>query len=286
MKTSSMTGFGKAEEEKDGCSLRVEVKSVNNRFKDIRFKLPNTLSHHDPMMRKEINERFKRGSFEISALFRKNQSELGIKHIDYNKVNSYINDFCEQTKLDRKSLNLSPSSFLRNEFFKEEESLIDDLFIPAFQKAVNEFEESRQEEGSKLADVLKNYINEYEQYFFTVKDKKEGFKSILKEKLQERFKEFKETIDDERRFSQEMVYYLEKADIDEEIIRIESHLEKLRDLIDQGGEVGRKIDFFIQELNRETNTIGSKSISKEVSNSVIEMKSKIEKIREQALNLE
>ncbi len=126
--------------------------------------------------------------------------------------------------------------------------------------------------------------DEHYQYICSVAD---SFQASVEEKLKKRFSELSSELNiDEPRFMQEVIYYLEKLDVHEEINRIQAHLEKLDSILSKGGEVGRQIDFLIQELNRETNTIGSKSNLKDISDSVVQMKVQLEKIREQGLNLE
>ncbi|MFL5784499.1 MAG: endoribonuclease YicC domain-containing protein, partial [Bacteriovoracaceae bacterium] len=127
----------------------------------------------------------------------------------------------------------------------------------------------------------------YEARLAKVEKLKGDYPEIMREKLQQKLKEkLKDVVIDESRFLQEIVYYLEKLEVDEEINRAKIHLQKLRGVLNSSGEIGRQIDFLLQELGRETNTLGSKSAHPEISSHVVEMKVQLEKIREQALNLE
>ena len=158
----------------------------------------------------------------------------------------------------------------------------------AFEQAIESLKKSREDEGNKLVQKLKEHQKLYTENYQQIPQYKEGYQAKLKEKILKKFEsEAKDLAVDEPRFLQEVIYYLEKLDIDEEINRIKIHLEKLDSLLDgKKLELGRQIDFLIQELNRETNTIGSKSGSNEISELVVQMKVQLEKIREQALNLQ
>ncbi|MEC7182194.1 MAG: DUF1732 domain-containing protein [Bdellovibrionota bacterium] len=139
-----------------------------------------------------------------------------------------------------------------------------------------------------MIKVIGDHINYFKSYLEEIEKKVHDFSTPVKKKFREKFeKEFsKDYKIDENRFMQEVIYTLEKLDVSEEVDRLKSHLEKLDEMLKNGGEVGRKLEFFIQELGREVNTIGSKSVLEEVSQAVIQMKVQLEKIREQALNLE
>ena len=160
--------------------------------------------------------------------------------------------------------------------------------MDAFELAISDLKISREEEGSKLIDTLKMHRDEFNIHFKKVSDLRNSYQEQVKDKLTKRFEnDAKELNLDEPRFLQEVIYYLEKLDIDEEINRINIHLEKLEKILTgEHLELGRQIDFLIQELNRETNTIGSKSGASEISENVVQMKVQLEKIREQALNLQ
>jgi len=193
--------------------------------------------------------------------------------------------------LDEEPLHIKPTDFLRSEFMVEQDLSKDtelaDMVISAFAKAVENLMNSRLSEGAKLKEVIDNHKNTYIEHYSKIEALSETFQANVEEKLKKRFEEYKSEMPvDQPRFLQEVVFYLEKLDIHEEINRIKAHLEKLDSIISEGGEVGRQIDFLIQELNRETNTIGSKSSLKEISDCVVQMKVQLEKIREQGLNLE
>ncbi|MFG1485744.1 YicC/YloC family endoribonuclease [Halobacteriovorax sp. RZ-1] len=287
----SMTGFGKAEAGSESLQVTVEIKTVNHRFKDIRFKMSSLFNSVELEMRNLISQNFKRGSFDINVSYKRLETKSRFDDIDTEKVNAFISSMKHLADKNDVQLDIKPTDFLRNEFMKEvDESSIDEMnkfAIDALKGAIENLKESRKVEGQKMVDVIKKHQQSYEEFFNIVNDKSDEFQAAVKERLEKRFDEYKTAMPvDEPRFMQEVIFYLEKMDIHEEINRINAHLSKLNDLLTKGGEVGRQIDFLIQELNRETNTTGSKSTLQEISEAVVQMKVQLEKIREQGLNLE
>ncbi|MDP7320493.1 MAG: YicC/YloC family endoribonuclease [Bacteriovoracaceae bacterium] len=291
MSIQSMTGFGKGEAESDYYTLSVEIKSVNHRFKDLRFKMGSFFNQLELKFKKKIEQNFSRGSFDIYVNYKKTDQSAKEFQLDSAKVEAYIDTIQKITNKKAIELSIRPTEFLKSDFQLEDENKEEELIsliTPAFEQALQGLQESRSEEGKSLVVKLKEHQEKYIGYFDNVKASRGQYQAKVKEKLLKRFEtENKELSIDEPRFLQEVIYYLEKLDIDEEINRISIHLQKLDKLLDSGNdEVGRQIDFLIQELNRETNTIGSKSGDSEISASVVQMKVQLEKIREQALNLQ
>lgn len=287
----SMTGFGRSENHNESYQATVEIKSVNNRYKDFRFKMSSLFNFMEMDLKKSLMNEFNRGSFEIFISFKTLDQKGKLSSLDMDKVTSFVETFKTVIQDEKVSLQCSPTDFLKEEFLIERDFASDpeliDIVQQSFKSAVKEFKESRQTEGEKLATVINQYREKYQDHLKVIIDNLDGFKSDVEERLKQRFSEFgKELKVDEPRFLQEVVYYLEKLDISEEIDRINTHLSKLDSLLGNGGEVGRQMDFLIQELNRETNTIGSKSSTADVSEAVVQMKVCLEKIREQALNIE
>ncbi len=287
----SMTGFGKSEAGNEKLQVTVEIKTVNHRFKDIRFKMSSLFNSIELDMRNLINKNFKRGSFDINVNYKRLESKSRFEDMDTEKVSAFISSMKVMADANNVTLDIKPTDFLRNEFMKEiDESSIEQMgsfALEAMAGAIEDLKGSRKGEGEKLIQVIKKHQESYEEQFAIITSKSDEFQSAIKERLEKKFEEFKTVIpSDEPRFMQEVIFYLEKMDIHEEINRINAHLSKLNNLISNGGEVGRQIDFLIQELNRETNTTGSKSTLQEISEAVVQMKVQLEKIREQGLNLE
>jgi len=286
----SMTGFGKGEASSEDWIISAEVKSVNHRFKDTRFKMSSLFAPIEINLKNKLSSTFKRGSFDIFINYKKAEGKTKFDDIDEEKVASFLSKISKMVKASGLELSIQPTEFLRQDFYKDlddksEESLI--LAKEAFSNALANLADSRLSEGEKLLKVIKEHRQQYEEHFNVICGETDHFQKNVEDKLKKKFAEFSSDLNiEEPRFLQEVVYYLEKLDVHEEINRIKSHLEKLDSILDQGGEVGRQIDFLIQELNRETNTIGSKSSLKEISENVVQMKVQLEKIREQSLNIE
>lgn len=289
-----MTGFGKGESIGDFYTLIVEIKSVNHRFKDFRFKMPPLFNAMELELKKILELSILRGSVDIFVSYKKDQNKVESLEVDFDKIERFIASI--QATIDKVGVELTiqPTEFLRSDFVKENTTKdleLLDLLKPAFEQALSDLLLSRQEEGDNLVKKLILHQKDYQQYFNEVEKLKNSYQEVVKAKLLDRFEKFAhETSIDEPRFLQEIIYYLEKLDIEEEITRINIHLDKLTNMLSQveneNYEIGRQLEFLLQELNRETNTIGSKSQNSKISESVVQMKVQLEKIREQALNLQ
>lgn len=285
-----MTGFGKAETEGENYSLSVEIKTVNNRFKETRFKMSSIFNPEEITLKKKIDSTFKRGTFDIFVSYKKSSEQGKLDVLDVKKVKAFLEEMKSISTATGVEINFNATEFLKSDFYQDDDTKADqlqDLLLTAFDSALLNLKDSRLEEGEKLLLKLKDHKEQYEQFYKNVCGLKHSYQDQVKEKLLKKFEsEAKNLKLDDNRFHQEVIYYLEKLDIDEEVNRIEIHLKKLERLINAGGEIGRQIDFLVQELNRETNTIGSKSASVDISENVVQMKVQLEKIREQALNIE
>jgi uncharacterized protein (TIGR00255 family) len=291
MTIQSMTGFGRGESQNDDFSFTVDIKSVNHRYKDIRFKMSSIFAPIELELKKILLSKFKRGSFDIFINYKKSKLKSNVIDIDADKVQAFLSTLKQISSKSNVEMEFSPTDFLRSEFLIEKDHKVEaqmySLMQEAFEVALSNLEISRGTEGEKLIEVLKSHKNEYEKFFKIINDKLPEFQSNIESKIRKKFSELQSEVEiDEPRFLQEVVYYLEKMDVSEEVNRIQIHLEKLESLLSQDQEVGRQIDFLMQELGRETNTIGSKSALADISDAVVQMKVQLEKIREQGLNLE
>jgi uncharacterized protein (TIGR00255 family) len=242
-------------------------------------------------LKKKIETQFNRGSFDVFVNYKRSQSNQKVFDLDEKKIQDYVKMIQSTLKNVGVSPTISACDFLRPDFYKDEDEdrnqdLID-LLWKAFDIAVVELQKSRQDEGEKLVEVIQEYLDQYRELYLQIPPLKDQYRAMVEERLNKKIKDRLQDIPfDDSRYHQEIIYYLERYDIDEEIQRIEIHLNKFAEILKTGGEVGRKIDFLLQELNRETNTTGSKSAHDSISQCVVDMKVKLEKIREQALNLE
>lgn len=291
MSAQSMTGFAQAVAQSNNYVVSVEIKSVNNRFKDVRFKMPGSLSALEIEFKKELNDLFSRGTFDVYVNVKSASNKSRFDDLDANKISQFVAKIVPILKSNGLLPQVNMTDFLRSEFFieadEENQTELTDLALKAFKDALIDLKNSRQSEGEKLIKVLVKHLETYKTHFVIIEGNADHFKSNVEEKLKKRVDDYKNLIEvDQSRLLQEVVFYLEKIDIHEEINRIHAHLEKFQNLLESSNEVGRQIDFLIQELNRETNTMGSKSTMKEISDAVVQMKVQLEKMREQGLNIE
>jgi uncharacterized protein (TIGR00255 family) len=286
-----MTGFGKGEATGTNFTVTTEIKTVNNRFKDFKFRMSSLFNSIELELRSLLEGDFRRGSFDISVSYKRNEKAHTEFQVDPAKVSAYLKLMAPIFSEAKIPLQVSAVDFLRSDFYREEdeekEQELAPLILKSFALAIKSLKESRGQEGKKLVEKLLEHLAIYEQRLVEVEKLKSLYPEMMKDKLTSKLNEkLKDIKVDESRFLQEVVYYLEKLEIDEEINRARIHLGKLRVVLNSSGEIGRQIDFLLQELGRETNTMGSKSAHPEISSHVVEMKVQLEKIREQALNLE
>ncbi len=289
---NSMTGFGRANYENDGRIYNVEIKSVNHRYCDISVKIPRSISYLEEKVKKQILSCIVRGKIDVYITF-DNNSTKG-KNIKINKelAKVYIEELKSlaiENDIDSIIPIIEISKFPDVLMIKnvEDEITIWNELENALQKALNNFVEMRIQEGNKIKEDLENRINSIEQKVLQISKYTTGLVEEYVVKLETRIKEILKTdIIDKERLNQEIVIYAEKCSVEEELTRLNSHIIQFKEIIKQNVPIGKKIDFLIQEMNRETNTIGSKSGSLEITNLVIDIKTQLEDIREQIQNIE
>ena len=288
----SMTGFGHGEYEKDGRSYVVEIKSVNHKYSDINVRIPRFLNEFEDTIRKQINNSISRGKVDVFVTF-ENYGSSGTKiRINKELAKQYLSelkDLADETGIEFK-VNLIDVSKLPEVLKLEEdddEALIENEVSIALNEALTNFITMRETEGEKLVEDIIERLG----FIETKVEEISGYSSTLVEeyieKLNTRIQELlKDQPVDENRLNQEIVIFSDKSSIEEELTRLKSHISQFKELLKQDSPVGKKIDFLIQEMNRETNTIGSKANSIDITNRVIEVKTEIENIREQIQNIE
>ena len=289
----SMTGFGTAEYSDNKIQLSIEIKSLNHRFKDIFIKLPRKYSALEDLMRKYASDFISRGRIEI-FLNIKTYSNTS-PDITYNKAaaQKYIellgemkNDFPELSN----DLSTKTISQYQDVFTATENSVdIDELWNclrPVMDKALRLMDESRKQEGLKLTDDLRKRITVLKENISKIEQFAPQLPKLYYQQLEKHLKSFSDSVIDEQKMITEMMLYADKINIAEEIVRIKLHFDNLSEQFEQSTPIGRKIDFTLQEINREANTIASKSNSFEISVYAVEIKSELEKIREQIQNIE
>ncbi|PIR01066.1 MAG: YicC family protein [Nitrospinae bacterium CG11_big_fil_rev_8_21_14_0_20_45_15] len=290
----SMTGFGRSELQSDDYTCKVEIRSVNNRFLDVKTRLPRNFANLEFELKKRIKDKCSRGSIDVSISFQRDETEGSGTEIRPNLVlaTQYLGAF----KLLRDKLGLSGeidiSTILSLKDVIQFEPLalsssIEELIINATEAAMDQLIEMRNEEGKHLEKEILELLNEVEKQKDLIKPRQSIMVKQYRDRLNERIKSLTEgTAIEPGRLDQEVALLAERCDITEEITRLESHLSHFRQLVQSEEPMGRKLEFLIQEFNREANTIGSKTLDIEVSRSSIEIKSALEKIREQLANIE
>lgn len=288
----SMTGFGRAKLVKDLREYQVEIKSVNHKYSDINVKLPRNISYLEEDIRKIILPKVKRGKIEIFITF-DNYSEEG-KNIRINKeiAKIYINNLKELADEENISSNIEVTDIskfpdvltIKN---NEDEETIKKEIVQVVTQAVDKLIDMRKIEGEKIAADLLERINKIEIIVNEISKLSTGLIEEYVVKLENRIKEILQTEEiDKSRLAQEVVIYADKCSIEEELTRLNSHIIQFKDLLNSEEAIGKKLDFLIQEMNRETNTVGSKSVNLEITNKVIDIKTILEDIREQIQNIE
>lgn len=288
----SMTGFGRFISEKDGIELTVELKSLNNRYRDFYFRLPESVRPFQDFLRKMIQEKVLRGRVELTIYLKNLEDQNYNFTVDeelldqmVEKLNHYSRKYFEK--------NLSFSDLLTfEELFQLEEreweeEFLKNLLSESLKEALNLLVESRKQEGEGLKKDLKYQLEEIHSSLEKIKSLSKNQKKKIREQLKTRLDEvLKDRTIDEDRLYQEVCIIAERADIHEEIIRLDSHVKYFEKTMDESGEIGRKLDFITQEMNREINTINSKSLDDSIIKEGIEIKSRIEKLKEQVQNIE
>ena len=290
----SMTGYGKQNLGVEGREYQIEIKSVNHRYLDINVKIPKAISYLEETIKKEISNKIKRGKIDVFVSF-ENNSENGRK-IEINKqlAKLYIEQLKELAQEEKIESNIEVMDIAKipdvlTIKVDEENSKIKDEIKQVTQGAVTRILEMKNIEGEKISQDLLQRIRNIQSKIVEISAKSTGLIEEYVVKLEKRVKELLKNDEvDKSRLAQEVVIYADKCSIEEEITRLKSHIFQFENLIsnNQDGAIGKKLDFIIQEMNRETNTIGSKANNLEITNGVIDIKTEIEDIREQVQNIE
>lgn len=289
----SMTGYGKGSLNIEGREYQIEIKSVNHRYLDINIKMPRTLSYLEETVKKEISEKIKRGKIDVFITFENNSQEGRNIKINKELAKIYINQLKELAQEEKISSNIEVIDIAKFPDIltiktDEEDEKIKNEIILTTKEATDKIVEMKSIEGQKIAQDLLTRIERIENKIEEISKKSTGLIEEYVVKLEKRIKEILKTEEvDKARLAQEVVIYADKCSVEEEITRLKSHIYQFKNLIADNNEtIGKKLDFIIQEMNRETNTIGSKANNLEITNGVIDIKTELEDIREQIQNIE
>lgn len=289
----SMTGFGRGRFVNEERSIAIEIKAVNHRFLDMTVKTPRTLSFVEDKIKAVVQDKIQRGKVDIFVTYTQYQKPGSKVNVDEKLAKEYA----EALKKISTALNLSDDvSATKIASFPEvlsvyeddmDEELVWSQVKEALSQALDNFTNMRAVEGETLKNNLLGMAQNIENSMETVKEQAPKVPLEYKAKLEQRIANILQSdAVDPTRLAQEVAFFADKCSIDEEITRMGSHIGQMRDILNGGGSVGRKLDFLVQEMNREANTMGSKANNIILTNTVLEMKSEIEKIREQIQNLE
>lgn len=289
----SMTGFGRSKLEKNDRIYTIEIKSVNHKYTDISIKLPRSLSYLEDKIKKEITSNISRGKIDVYITF-ENYSDEG-KEIIVNKelAKRYIEEFRKVAEENNLNMNIPVTEITKLpevvtlKSTEEKEDVIESEVLECLKQAIDNFVLMRETEGNKIKLDLLERIEQVNENVQKISSYSTGLIEEYVVKLEERVKEILKTdIIDEARLATEVVIYADKCSVEEEITRLKSHIDQFKQMAEEQKPIGKKIDFLIQEMNREINTTGSKAGSLDITNLVVEIKTELEDIREQVQNVE
>lgn len=289
----SMTGFGKAEYSQNGSSIAVEVYSLNGRFLDVRTKLPRALFPYESELRKIAQEYIKRGKVTITVNVAKESARADAMEIDFKLADKYVGmsrEIAERYGLDSaidvRTLMTLPEIFTGNENGEENGGLWDKA-EKTIREALEAHRAMRCEEGATLGSDIRERLLTIDDCLNRIKNRAGDIAEVNRQRLRKKIESLlgSDTFD-EIRFAMDIALYAERVDVTEECVRFRSHIEQFSHELDNETTSGKKLLFLLQEMNREANTIGSKTMDTECTQTVILIKEELEKIREQAENTE
>lgn len=289
----SMTGFGRFEVTEGDRKVTVEMKSVNHRYLELGIKIPRKLNFLENAVRNEMKKFVQRGKVDVFITY-ENLGE-GNENVKYNpalakEYFACFNRISEELGIEndiKTSLIMKSPDVITIEGGQDDEELVQSLVTKTIDGAAEKLVEARTVEGEHLRTDLLSKLDEMILYVEKIKEKSPVIVAEYREKITGRINELlEETQIDEARIAQEVTMFADKICVDEELVRLDSHIKTMRDTLVSGGTIGRRLDFIAQEMNREANTTLSKTTDAEISNIAIELKTDIEKVREQIQNIE
>ena len=289
----SMTGYGRAVETVNGREYTVELRSVNNRYLDCSVRLPRIVSFAEDAVKQAVKASVSRGKVDVYISMRSEGGEEVSIQLNENVLEGYLQAMRQMVSkygvADDISVSVAsrlPDVFLVEKPQVDEEQLQNDL-LQVVQKALEGYDAMRCTEGAALDKDLRTRGNTILEYVALVEQGNGKTVADYRTRLENKLREVLEnTSIDESRILTEAAIFADKVAVDEETVRLRSHLEQMNTMLDGGGAVGRKLDFLLQEMNREANTIGSKCTDVNLARVVVDIKAELEKIREQTQNIE
>lgn len=290
----SMTSFGRARSSEENERIfSIEMKSVNHRYLDINIRMPKQMIALEERIRKVINSRLSRGKVDVFINLKSFKSDDVVAELNKDLAKSYfdcLEEIAKSLNIPNDATATTISRFQDVITISQKEEDLEEVYTeitPLLKETLDNMIEMRMVEGEKLKEDILGKLLVIDETVDEVEKIADSVPRAYKEKLEDRVKELTRDLNvDEQRIAMEVAMFSDKATVDEEIIRLRSHIIQMRNTLKLKEPIGRKLDFIVQEMNRETNTIASKSSHIEMTNFVIEMKNIIEKIREQVQNIE
>ena len=289
----SMTGFGRGSSEGASVSFTAEIKSVNSRYLEFNCRLPKGYLFLEDKLKSLVQSRVSRGKIEMFVTIDHSADDEIIVELNRSYADAYVKALNELSASYGLQNNVSAADFIGNsEMFKITKAEVDEeavtkVAIDAANEALDKFIAMREIEGEKLAQDVKSRAELILSKVSFVEEKSPETVAAYRQRLETRIKELLDGANyDETRVIAETAIYADKVAVAEETVRLRSHIDQMTSMLEGDAPVGRKLDFIVQEMNREANTIGSKSQNLEITGAVVDIKSEIEKIREQIQNIE
>lgn len=285
----SMTGYASASRELPQGTLSLELRSVNNRFLDLQFRMPEEARVCEPLLRERIAARIARGKVECRVSVGNGSQAQGATAVDEQAVAALLSAAARVQQLAPGARALSVADILRWPGVASGQSLsaeaLREALLALCDQALAEFVASREREGARLADFLLERARAIAGIVEAVRPRIPALLEAQRERLLQRLADSGVTADPDR-LAQELVIHAARIDVEEELSRLEAHVAELRGTLERGGAAGKRLDFLMQEFNRESNTLGSKSVDSDTSRAAIELKVLVEQMREQVQNIE
>ena len=290
----SMTGYGRASKEIDGRQMTIELKSVNHRFLDLSFRMPRNLMFLEDAARKAIGARLSRGHVDVFVTYRNLRTDARVVTVDHALFGAYADALRQLADAsgsglrdDRTLMGIArmPDVMSVTEA-EEDQEAVKALMLKALEEALDGLVAMREREGAIIREDLSGRVDALSDMTAKVRARYPETVQAYTQRLKAAVRELLEGDVDETRLMMEVALMADRSAIDEELVRLDSHVQQLRALFEAREPVGRRVDFIVQELNRETNTISSKSQDVPITKLVVDMKAEIEKLREQVQNVE
>ena len=285
----SMTAFARQQLEQDWGSLTWEIRSVNHRYLETSVRVPETFRRLEIVIRETVRKRLSRGKVECQLRYQSVENSPTEINLNQNLVVKLLNANKEIEEMTGSSGSLSNMEILRWPGVVSDQQMdtasIDKQAIKLFSVALDDLISSREREGEELKGFVQKRLDAIREIVISVRTKMPEILTVQKQNLSDKIEDLKAELDPAR-VEQEIVLLTQKADVDEELDRLDSHLNEVQRVIETKGQKGRRLDFLMQELNREANTLSSKSIVVDTTRSAVELKVLIEQMREQIQNIE